>query len=417
MLDPRGPLTRDQRATLLCAAVAAGMFTALAYHRLLSVDLYPLNTFLFDPDDRFKDLRHGWSYFAEWRTLAEMPWPITPGPLTVIYRWLGMVIWPVALGIVEASLVLAFFAACWRGFAGASRKVRLARSVALTALSYPVWFALDRANLEVFVFAVSWAAVETFRARRLDASAALLGLAVALKPFPAALLLLFVAERRWRGVAIAAVVAMALTAASRVYLVRFTPFDYAPFADATRRYVEHYVYGNDGFAFGHSAFGLVKTVVCKLSPSVRVPGRPAGDATLAALVLPYQVLAGLVALGLAAWAWRARPEPWRIVTAACCAVSLLPVVSADYRLLNFVIPAMLFVRDAPPSRRDALWVLLFAALLSPRAYDHYVFERLCHVRAYEVTSAAVTSPLLLTALLVLAVAAPSRRPSPGPATP
>ncbi len=397
------PMTREQRGTLLVAVVAAGMLAAILYHRWWSVDLFPFNTFLLNPGDRFNDLRYGWQFFAERRPLAEMPWPIAPGPITVVYRLLGLLPFSVALALVVGTAPAVVLVASWRAFRGTSLRGALARSLALTALAYPVWFAVDRANLEVLVFALTWAAVEAFRARRLGASAVLLGLAVAFKPFPGALLLLFLAERRLREVAVVAAVAAAVTVASRVYLLQFTPFEYATAADSTRRYFAHYVFGNDGLAFGHSAFGLIKVLVCKLSPASPPPTWPAGDATIGTLIIPYQLATAAFGLSLAAWAWRARPAPWRAATVACCAAGLLPVVSADYRLLNLFIPALLFVRDAAPTRRDAAWVALFGLVLSPRAYDHYVFRRACRVRSYEVTSSVVTTPILLALLLALAL--------------
>lgn len=402
------PMTREQRGTLLVVVVAVGMLAALLYHRWWSVDLYPFNTFLFRPEDRFNDLRHGWRFFAERLPLAQTPWPVAPGPLTVVYRLLGLLPFSAALALVVGTAPAVVLAASWRAFRGASRRGALARSLALTALAYPVWFAADRANLEVLVFALTWAAVEAFRARRLGASAVLLGLAVAFKPFPGALLLLFLAERRLREVAVVLAVAAAVTAASQVYLLRFTPFEYATVADAARRYFESAVLRNDGLVFGHSAFGLIKVLVCKLSPASPPPAWPAGDATNRALVLPYQLATVAFGLGLAAWAWRSRPAPWRAVTVACCAIGLLPVVSVDYRLLNLFIPALLFVRDAPPTRCDAAWVVLFGLLLSPRAYDHYVFSRACRLPWYEVTSSVVTTPILLAILMALALASPHR---------
>ncbi len=75
----------------------------------------------------------------------------------------------------------------------------------LTMLSYPVLFAVDRGNMDIIVFTVLLWFIMCYMQGRLVLAVVLVGVAVAMKLYPAPLLLLFFCDRRWRwgGAAIA----------------------------------------------------------------------------------------------------------------------------------------------------------------------------------------------------------------------
>lgn len=81
----------------------------------------------------------------------------------------------------------------------------------LVAIAFPLQTNFEHQNLNVVLLALTGKAADAAAAQRSDASAVLVGIAAAIKAFPAALLLWFAVQRMWRALAIGASTALVLT--------------------------------------------------------------------------------------------------------------------------------------------------------------------------------------------------------------
>lgn len=195
-----------------------------------------------------------------------------------------------------------------------------------------------------FLIAVGWAAD---RGGRPALAGAAVGLAAAIKLFPAFLLLYFVLAGRWRAAAVAAAVAVALNGLA---LAVFG-------TDAFRTYVGEVVpgvaarFGSDWANISVRAFWLRL-----FDPSLPSRATAAADAPLLGRALELAVRGAMTAA--VAWrAWRAKTVAARdrAFAAAAVAMVLVSPISWSHSLILLVVPVGVLARDA---RGPWRWPLL-----------------------------------------------------------
>jgi hypothetical protein len=321
----------------------------------------PRNTWLFAPDARFSDFLQILGQLKSRRPYGLLAGSYPP----VGYFLLG----PFVLMQQFAALLcfLALFAGIfswwlWRSFAGQAVPDALFVSVVAFA-SYPVSFAIDRANVDLFVFVLLLVALAAIEQRRDRLGAILIGLAGAAKIFPGLYALVFLRPlRRWRYGLLAALTAAAATIACFFGLAG----SLAANLSGLRRglHIVELAYGN----------GVTSTITSVTVSSFMqavayaIGGASAAQATeslTSRLVVPEEVLC--VAL-LVWYLWRREPPAWRAVTLVTVAVLVLPQVSYAYELLYLFIPLALFVRQAPEGPSSRKIAALFGLLLAPKSY-------------------------------------------------
>jgi hypothetical protein len=254
-------------------------------------------------------------------------------------------------------------------------------------MNYPVLFAIDRANFELTTFLFLYSFVMLYRSSpRL--SATLLGVAIALKGFPAILALLMLADRKWREFFLAAGVAIGLSLASLLAFPGGLASNLEGALANIRAYTSGYVVNLHGLYFGNNLLGAAKFVSIALGqPSLATSETLVIVATLVAIALTAATAAYLVFF---------ERVFWRKVTVLICALNLLPVVSGDYKLIHLLIPLFLFVNEAEPSSSNRVLTFLFGALFIPKA-----FARLPALP--EANVALVVNPMLMLILAASAV--------------
>jgi hypothetical protein len=182
---------------------------------------------LFHVSDRFGDLTIVTDKIAHLKDGAEAlgrGYPIYnyPAPAAYVYAFLlrgfphhpvGVYVSILLTGLVLGSIIL------WKSAEGARRRsMGLAAAIAATTVfGFPMWFTVDRANLEGAVALFLGIGLVLFVMRRYWSAAAFIGLAASIKPFPCLFFLLYLRKRLYRegafGVAVAACsVLAALTA-------------------------------------------------------------------------------------------------------------------------------------------------------------------------------------------------------------
>jgi hypothetical protein len=221
-------------------------------------------------------------------------------------------------------------------------------------------------------------------------AALFLASAIAFKLYPVTLLLLLLAERRYKTLLltlslVAVLTALAVGALSVVgghgigEVLRMSTGE----KDVYQSYM---VLQDGGLQHGHTLWGLL-----------RLPGFLRGAPIMGWQTLLYEVAAVLIFLVIAAHVVFREQERWKRVLLSVVPALLLPFVSADYTLIYLYFPLAFFVNSPRVSRWDLAYVVLFGVLLIPVDYFYLALH------ADGVSISVVVYPLALLTLAVLAI--------------
>lgn len=368
-------------------AVFAGLFIAAAWtyrQAYYQGQAYPKNTFLFAPGDHFRDL---YNFFGPLRAHDPLSYGAAVYP-PFAYIMMEPFVWAGWTGAIVLFVAVTAGGIGWflnRQLDFLPLVDRLAAVFALTFATYPFLFTFDRGNIEIvgtlLIVAIAWA----MQTRRWTIAAVAIGAAAALKGYPAILGAPLLVRGMWKQIAIAIVVAALLTLLGTIYY----NFDVSQSWDLLHArltaYNTGYVVGDNGLAFSCSLFTVLKVLI------VDVFGGTPVDVDAA--VGPYQAFTVVLAIGMVWALWKLPLKLWHQVTLLVCALNLLPTVSADYKLLNLIVPLGLFLREGTGERYRWWYFGLFALLMIPKSYAFF--------RQGGLSYAIVLNPLLMTALSIL----------------
>jgi uncharacterized membrane protein len=392
-------LERDvkrSRVRLLVTIVLVGTLVSIVWHYVSGFYLgqgYPRSTFLFVPADHFNDWNNVYTYAQEF--LRGVPGPFGYFPFAILAAVTTTVL-PTSVGfILMVVLFLGLLALMLRRWVLDCEEHALTRAqgmVILIGLSYPVLFVLDRGNMEMLVFAFIAGFFYFTYVRECRWMAALcLAAAIAFKLYPATLLLLLLAERRFKLLVLTVVIAGGLTAISVGLLAVVGHYSLADVwqmnAGGKGNFQQGMVIDGAGVDHGHSLWGLVG-----LWTMLRQAAVLSWKTTL------YAVAAAAIFLGLVVHAVFRETERWKLVLLATVPALLLPYVSFDYTLIQLYFPLVFFLNSRRVSRWDVVYVALFGILLVP--VDYYYIPGIFFGR---ISISVIIYPVALVALVLLAI--------------
>jgi hypothetical protein len=343
---------------------------------------YPFNT-IFVRGIRFWDFTVYAPRFAVWGngdlffSLPGFPFDYPP-PLLVselayykissnpLYAYFATVI----LFVVAGALLVAMAVPKRRRI----RPLAIAAAVATAVFSYPLFFLLDRGNIEGLVWIASSLGLLFFVRSRYLAAALFLALATAMKIFPGVLLLLFVTKRRYREFCVSLAAVAVITYAS-LWLAGPTTLRAAQGIwegmDHLRQDQVLEIKPQD-VGFDHSAWSFAKQIFYRFDHSV--------EHVNALLPKVYQIYALLAVAAFAALYClhiRYLPVVNQILALSDLSV-MLPFVSYNYTLVHMLAPfsflVLILAVDTPTGRlrlsyRQMLFLLLpFAFIFTPQNY-------------------------------------------------
>jgi hypothetical protein len=403
------PEVKQSRVRLLVTIVLVGMVTAIAAHFVATFYLdfgIPRATFLFKPSDYFNDWYNPYLYakaflhngatdhsvyfpFAFFTVVAATIMPPQVGFDLLVVVFLGVVVLMLRGWVVDCE---------------DDTLTKVQYAFVLSVLSYPVIFVIDRGNLEMLLFVFIALFFYFLYARRSPWLAALfLGAAIAFKLYPATLLLLLLAERRFKVLGLSIAMAFGLTALgagasgvlghhSFMEIVRMSTSDKAG-------YQQYFVYLDGGLQHGHTLWGLL-----------RIPGFLHGTPVTVGDTRIYTGVAAIVFLALSTYVLFYERERWKRVLFSMVPAILLPFTSGDYTLIHMYFPLVFFLNAPRTSRWDSVYVILFALLLIPVDYHYFSVE------LDGVSVSVVIYPIIMIALMMLAIVDRQRSGQPGPET-
>ena len=387
------------RVRLLVTIVLFGTVLSIIYHYASANYLgrgYPRSTFLFLPSNHFMDYDNLYLYARSF--LHGVPGDIIYFPLA-IFTALASTLVPVRVGwalmIALFLLVLGFMLRTWVVDREESAFTKAQYLFILVALSYPVLFALDRSNFELILF-VLFAGFFYFQYVRGSTwlAALCLAAAIAFKLYPATLIVLLIAERRFKTAALTVALALGLTALSVAAMAGLSHFSLHAIWQMNvigkSRYQRIMVTAGGGVQHGHSLWGLVE-----LPTFLNGVWAPHWRTSL------YEVAALLIFALISVHVVVRETERWKRVLLLMVSAVFLPFVSADYTLIQLYFPLVFFLNSPRVSRWDRLYVAMFAVLLIP--VDYYYLT----TNSYGVSISVVVYPLALVGLMALAILDPA----------
>lgn len=385
-------MTRDERVWLAVTIVITGFVCAAAFHYFLGVQNrlgYPFETFLFSPHDAAMDyfnILDATRGLDPYRSRLAVYFPLTYVPFALLLplpRPVGLLVFVAFFTVVT----LHFMA---RQLAFLEPYQRRAATIALTLPTYPFLFCVDRANVEMIVFALLCFFFLAFERERWRSAAFWLACATAMKLYPGVFAILFLRRKQYRAFFASIAFTIGLSLAS-VFLydgglaraVRGMATNLAFFHD-------RYILGFEGFRFNSSWFGALRFLAASYAPDLA--------ARAADFILPYTIVCVLLFAAISMLVLRRAEMPfWQQVLLLCFPMILFPEVSFDYKLIHCLFPIAFFLKAPETAPRDRIFVVLLSAMLVPKAY---VWIN----GGSDVNIGLFLHPALMTILMLLAIA-------------
>ena len=408
---------------LILGIVVAGFMASLFFHYEVGAvkhQPYPLSTFLFRPNDQFSDFYISPQVAAslnpdESRRVENVGWGSS---VILCYIWLRYTFFypdyefPL-LVLYTCGFLGALFYFVRRTLLAISPDCLWAKILALTLCSYPVLISLDRSNQENFIFVLVASALLLLYDRRPRWAAALVGAAIATKPYGVIFLPIFVTDCRFKEVFIALGVAVGTTVLALVVMPGNPLETLATVHRSMGSYMDYYVIGNEGMYFNASLHGLAKTLIYWNHWFLDGADPKAVVAFMRQFSSIYFGFALVIFAAVLALMFAVRMPFWKKTALLACCINLLPYISGSYRMMYLFIPLLLFLAEKEVSREDRFFCVTFGLILIPKSYVHFLFDPVFRVFPFEVSDAQVLDPLSMTALLVGVAASvlQSRAPS------
>lgn len=251
-----------------------------------------------------------------------------------------------------------------RGFGMAQTVVFLGSSM---LLSYPFWFLVDRANIEMMNWLLVALGVASYWNKRWYLAAAFFGVAISFKLFPFVFLGLLLSARKYWAVAWGIIVFAFTSIVSTWFIGPTYRIASAGIAMGLHFFKETYILQVHWLEIGydHSLFAIVK----------RLTWRPhiAQELYYLPWLIGYMAIAATAGLILYFWRIRALPRANQILALTVASI-LLPPVSGDYTLVHLYIPWSVLVlvsislKDARKVRGLVLSFVCMAFLMAPERF-------------------------------------------------
>ncbi|MDX2471607.1 MAG: glycosyltransferase 87 family protein [SAR324 cluster bacterium] len=259
--------------------------------------------------------------------------------------------------------------------------------------NYPVIFALDRGNLEVFIFCGFVTAYLNFSKRPLIADLSLAAV-IAAKLYPGLFLLFYLKKQKYKRivVVIGAVVFFELISLHIFKGPIVKNFTYQ--LEHQTAFHHNFNKGPRGVQFAHSLFGAAKTIAFIQKSKM----------DLNSMMTGYTIFALATAAIFTIILLRYPFEDWQILLLIFCLMSLLPFISYDYKLLHFLLPLSVFLRDAKERNGyNLLFAINFACILAPLGYTLKWIEPSLRSTHHISTLITPVNMLMMLSLIVLEV--------------
>ena len=381
-------MTTEKRLIIISSLILLGLSSSIIYHIFLVSwhgPYYPYNTFLCCPWDHFNDFYYHTRY-------APDPYHLNspdPNHLPFLYIILNL-LKDAPKSLLFLTLVgsfgITFIFWTTKHLTEISAKKRAFFSLILF-VSFPVIFALDRGNFELVIFVFLCLFVTLYYSHH-RLSLLFLCLATLIKPFPAIFFVLLIGDKRYKDILWALVFIATVTIISFGLLPGRALENILLYLQILKRYEIVYEAGQYGLPFNSSLFGAIRYVILTAKPQTNL------YENYMFLKYPYMLLAGIIAIGIITVVIRFETVFWKKLLFLCLLMILGPFVSANYRMLRILIPAIMFLGSSTHEKSEFFYLITFGILFIPKDYSRLnTFP--------DVSIAVLIDPLIMIIIAVL----------------
>jgi hypothetical protein len=266
------------------------------------------------------------------------------------------------------TVFLLFVSARWllKGIVAAGAPIGCAKKFVIAAVlsSWPIYFALQRGNIEALTWFLLAAAVWAYAKDKWILAAILLGVAASFKIYPVLFFALFLGRRRFKELAAGIATAGVVTVAGLWFLEPNLVDSAHRVARGVREWTQDYstIYDTSSQGYDHSIFNIIKNALHALRPGPVGSYHPHTGGPYGPQLHIYLLFAGVIAtVWFFARIWKL-PRTNQILFLTC-AMIVLPPTSFDYNLTSIYIPWAWLVLVAIEQHQEKKSVPYFTAVM------------------------------------------------------
>lgn len=291
-----------------------------------------------------------------------------------------------AIEILVAAYITFLLPYVFLSIRGLQISPKLLLTFALVACNYPVLFTLHSGNFEMLCFLLVAYAV-LFRIKKYYFLAgALIGMAAAIKLYPAIFLISIATRYSWKKLFLGFAASFTLSIFLGFSINGSIVSNVIAWSEVVQKGFDNYtgmmVLSYNGVFFGHSLMNAFRIIV---GPSFNI-----------APILPYYSIFSVIAIScVLAIIYKTRYTYLRLLLPAC-SICLFAPTSQDYKLLYLMVPMLILLRSNRGSHQERVICILISLLLIPKGYVTF------YDSTYVNTNTLLNASLLLGVILYCA---------------
>ena len=289
--------------------------------------------------------------------------------------------------VFTSSFVLFFLVYLYKNIPLESKMVRIPIIFILSFMAYPFLYTLDRGNFETWVFITMVLFIYFYRTGKFFLSVLFLSMSIALKAYPATLLILFVIDKRYWLVVFTCASALLISVLSASVFhgglmasIKGLGASLSDFNSGALLY--------QGLQHNTSFFAPLKLLYDHILLNMSAFSIENGK-----LFFNVYYLFAIVFFGIELFfIFRYKMAFWKTIALLVLSFISLPQVAFDYKLISLFIPLILFIQSEERSRYVVYYSILFGLLLIPK--DYYILVA-------DVSISSVINPILIAFMIGL----------------
>jgi hypothetical protein len=387
-------MIKEEKVSLLVLIITVGFFAAVVYHYVMGFLLsktWPENTFLFRPDVAFWDFYRVLDQSADLNPYLKDMGGFAGGPFghlvgylfSVMHiRWLQLCIFFTSFFTVFILMVKHYL----YDLKSKLTSYQMLTIFIIVFFTYPVLFAVDRANFDMLVCVFIFLFAFTYVKQKYKVSAIFLSLAIAIKPYTIILIMVYIFNKRYKDCLLVVFNTIFLTALSLFLFKDGLFLEIQKFFSAAFNTFNYLAAGGQ-IEYTSDLYSSLTVVVQFIGNLLGIDGNGSTIFLPAyrEFTILYILLAIITIIYFIIYLW-GRPQPlWKVMAVLSILMVLLPIASHDYRLIYLLVPMLMYMADDERTSNDLFIVILLGLIFIPKNY-------------YKI--GIVINPLLLVGLLI-----------------
>jgi len=402
-------MDKDKKINFVIAIILTGFMCSVCFHYIKGYYFhlpYPHNTFLFTPGDKFADYFNilNWNkdlnpYF---QNVATAQYPL----LNFLSYLLSLINRLISFCLYNAVVISLF---CYLNAIALDCKDKIQlyiRTFVFSFLTYPFLFTIDRGNFESLLCVFLMLFIYFYQQKKYIVSTLFLAFAISMKLFPVFLVVLLIAEKKYRQLLFAI-----------LFVAGITLLCLATFSGGLEANLRMLISGanlqnnsnvlsftgnNTMVQRGVTLFTFCKVIFCQLDVINRID--------MVRFLAFYKVVMLFFSCLLSFYVVFVEKEFWKRVAVLVFMMLLFPQISADYKLIHIVIPLLLFINAVCDQKFDLFYTVMFSLLMIPKDYL-LLYCVSSDAGTNDISIAVLLNPIIMIAMMAVIVITGIRRTS------